>query len=464
MNSWKIILIALVPVFPLLMGGNASTDIDVIGVDSQEDTKDTILADGDEATTGDEEETEDNDEEDIDEGTITGKAPRTAAEPYLESNSSEQQATPAIDAREAMEMQARPYEPIVYRGQRYLGLAPQFIDSSIRGLELIYRRDYKAAKAHFDQMSTRYADSAIGAVGRMLIWQALMVENFDFKYDKQFEVSFREARKKLEDSMRTPGNEAWEEFLLAGVLGVDAVHVMRKGNYFQALNRGFEAMQAVDRCRELAPDFPDLLLGDGIYNYWRSVVTLTFKFLPTFEDKRALGIQQMQRAERESIFLSTPATVSLAFSYLEERDFKRASSAAWRAHRAYPDNVINNILLGRIYLYMRRYEKALEIFQDILVSVPDNERSHYYLGLIYYRTRRLDEALVEFDNYLSFDLAPEYQASTLYRKGNIYFRRKDYETAEGLYRQAWKVSRHKGAKRRLERLKTMKKEGKIQEG
>ena len=288
-----------------------------------------------------------------------------------------------------------------------------------------------------------------------------MIENFDFKYSDQYEVAFTETKHRLDAELKEPGNEAWEQFLLGGMLGLDAIHTMRNGNFVSSLAKGFDAIRALDRCKELAPEFKDVLLGDGIYNYWRSVVTMHSKVLPSFGDHRQEGIEQMMEAEHHGIFVRAPASLSLAFSYLEERELKRALGYSLKASRHYPDNVINNLFQARIYVYMRNYSSAERVLKGILETVPDNERSHYYLAIVYARTQRLPDAKQELDVYLAFDLIPEYEAQAHYRQGNILFRMKDYDQAERCYKEAWKADKHKGAKRRLARMKKMRKEGKI---
>jgi tetratricopeptide (TPR) repeat protein len=394
---------------------------------------------------------------DVDEGTVTGKAP-----PPLPKNAVEERTKsyrPALTKEEASSLAARPYDNIVYTGARILDMDPEFINASRLGIELIYKRDYKGAKSHFDEMAVKYTETGIGPVGRAVIWQTLMLENFDFKYEKQYEVAFKDATTRLKDALDVPGSDAWENFLLGGILGIDAVHLMRKGNYVQALNRGYEAMRHVEACRKEAPDFPDLLLGDGIYNYWRSVVTMNSKLLPDFTDNRVEGIAQMKRAQAESIFLQAPATVALAFTYIEQRDFKRAGNEAERNYRRYPHNVINNLLYARIFVYQRQYQRAEGLLETVLQDAPDNERVHYYLSLVYGRTRRFDEAVAEGQKYLSYDIQPEYRSTTLFRLGNLYYHKKMYKEAEAAWEESLKADKHSPSKRRLEHLKQAKKDG-----
>jgi hypothetical protein len=134
----------------------------------------------------------------------------------------------------------------------------------------------------------------LGPIGKVLVYQSLMLENLDFAYEKQYELAANKSRQQLMQALEIRGNDAWEHFILGGVLGIDAIHSMRKGHYVTALNRAIEAMKSVERSQKLAPEFKDLMLGDGLYNYWRTVITRSVKGLPDFTDNRALGIEQLR--------------------------------------------------------------------------------------------------------------------------------------------------------------------------
>lgn len=401
----------------------------------------------------------DEDEETLEPG-VTGRRAPPVAVP--ETTPTGNHGRSVLSAADAAKMAERPYENVVYIGAEALGLPVEFVADSRTGLELIYKRDYKGAKTHFGTLNQTYPESAVGLVGDGLIWQALMLENFDFRYEPQYQLAFRNAKTRLEGALQAPGNDAWENFLMAGVMGIEAVHATRRGEFVSALSQGYEAMRTLSRARELAPNFSDLLMGDGLYNYWRSVVTLNSKVLPDFEDKRAEGIAQLNRVEHEGVFLSAPATMALTFTYMEEGDLRKALLCAQKNYRAYPDNVINNMLLARIHLYMRHYPQAENSLNEVLADAPDNQRAHYYLGLVYSRTRRLDQAIAAMDRYLAFAEVPkEYRSTALYRQGTFYYRKQQYARAVDYYEQAWKMDRHKGARRRLDAMDRMRKAGRI---
>lgn len=352
----------------------------------------------------------------------------------------------------------RKYPPAVYMGAMVLHMDVDFVAACIEALEAVYERDYKGAKAKFDAIGARWPGSGVAPVGRALIWQALMLENFDFKYWNQYRVAYRQARQELEQAIVQPGNDAWEYFLLGGILGVDAIDTMRHGEYLTALNRAIEALAALQKTKELAPDFKDTLLGDGLYNYWRSVLTRRSKILPDFADRRQEGIDQLTTVERQGIFLRPPATLALTFTWEEEGNWREALKAALRNQRRYPDNVINNLVLGQIYLRMRKYPLSEAAFQRVLAVSPTNQRVHYYLGRLYLRWKKLDQAEASFDRFLAFDdLADDERAYGFYYKGNVYWRRHDWENAEACYRQAWKTGHLASAKARLERIREKQK-------
>lgn len=349
----------------------------------------------------------------------------------------------------------------VHRGAIALDLEPEFVWACYQGIEYIYKRDYKNAKKHWDSLNTAYPGRGVGHVGNVLLYQSLMLENFDYRYEQQYLFHSQKAIEELTASLSQAGAEAWENFLMGGMIGIESIHTMRRGDFVPALTRGVEAIGHIKRVKELAPDFSDVVLGDGLYLYWKSVVSQNSSLIPDGEDQRLEGVSLMRKAEAESVFVGPASTLALVFTWIEEREFKRALDACMLNRRQYPENIINNMVMGRVYMYMRKYDNSLKIFEEVLVTAPDNMRVHYYMATTYLRKRDFDSAEASIDKYLAFDLEPEFKAAGLHRKGDIYYRRKDYKSAEKLYKEAVKVNDYEPSKARIKRIKKLKKDGKI---
>ncbi len=385
----------------------------------------------------------DDDDDDLAENTLTGRKPATSGT-----------ATSAADA-EIIAWMNRPYDADSYRASETLKTDVAMIDACRESIDLIYQRKYKDARKKLDALTTKYPTSGIGPVGIVLMYQALMFENFDFRYEKQYLVTFGEAKKQLDAGLAKPGNEAFENFLYAGLLAVDAIHNLRKEQYLPALDRALEAMKRLETTKKLAPEFPDTALGDGMYLYWRSAVTQQSKLLPDFPDRRAEGIELMRKAEKEAIFLGPGASLALAYTHIEERDLRAALDRLLYIRLAYPDNVINNMTLGRIYTSARRYNDAIRLFDEILADAPDSQRVHYFRGVALARGARYPEALKSYETYLGFKEIPkDARGQVLYRLGALYVRQEDKVKAKSYFEQAIAASGNEAAKRALDKLKS----------
>ena len=385
-------------------------------------------------------------QDDYEEATFTGKKDK----PVVEDVEDESQ---LVVVQKAEEETVRPYPEKVYEGARVLQMDVEFVYACHNAVNLVYERKYNEAKAAFQAAQDQFPGSALGPIGKVLVYQALMLENLDFAFETQYKHAANQARQQLMQALEVRGNDAWENFILGGILGIDAIHSMRKGNYLTALNRGLEAMKSVNRAKKLAPEFPDLMLGDGLYNYWRTIITRSVKGLPDFADNRMLGIEQLRKVQEEGIFLGPAATFALTYTWLEEGALKRATGSALRNHRSYPDNVINNLMLGRLYMYRRAYTESFKYFRKVLEVSPKNRRVHYFLTRMYLRQKQLTQAEQHVNIYLKFDLTNTDRALALHQKCLIYYRRKNWDKAEELANEAWRLGRLKRAKNRLTKIK-----------
>lgn len=346
-------------------------------------------------------------------------------------------------------------------GAAALGMDVDFIGGAYEGIQLIYARKYAPAQDAWFSLDEAYPGRGVKHVGSVLIYQSIMMENWDFKNEDRYRFHSLAAREELAAALEVPGNEAWDHFMLAGMLGIESINVMRRDEFVAAIGLGLEAVDHIQEVKKLAPSFADIYLCDGLYKYWRTVVARSSKAIPDGEDERADGIADMKVAESEAVFLGPGSSIGLTYSYIEERKFKTALSYTSKVKKAFPDSVINNLLHSRVQIYLKRYDDAVGTLDQVAALDPKNERMHYYYSSAYLKKGVLDKADKAIDTYLSYPLLPYYEAQSWHRKGDIAWARKDYDAAESCYREAVRVDGYKPSKRKLERLKTMRKEGAI---
>jgi tetratricopeptide (TPR) repeat protein len=190
-----------------------------------------------------------------------------------------------------------------------------------------------------------------------------------------------------------------------------------------------------------------------LYLYWRSSLTESSKILPDFPDQRAAGIDLMKKVEREGIYLGFGASLALAYSYLDQKENRLALDRSLYIRARYPDNVVNNMTLARIYTIYQRFEDALRLYEEVLVDDPDNQRSWYHKGVVLTRLGRFSEAQSALDHYLGFAEIPvDARAQAWYRIGLLKARQGATDAARTAFEESIRIHNNPSARRALARL------------
>ena len=72
------------------------------------------------------------------------------------------------------------YPKRIYDGARWLQMSVDFVWSCWEVMNHLYLRDYKGLHGVLQNVKQNYPDSGVAPVGRALMWQVLMLENFRF--------------------------------------------------------------------------------------------------------------------------------------------------------------------------------------------------------------------------------------------------------------------------------------------
>ncbi len=345
---------------------------------------------------------------------------------------------------------------------RALDMEPAFLREIQVGLEKIYERRYDDALVHFTAAEERYPDTGLGAISETVIWQARMLENYDNRHEKAYWASSRQARKALESALEAPGNEAWENLASAAIVGMESIHTFRQKKYLGAVSLAFTAMGHIEAARQAAPDFVDLRLADGMYLYWRTIITQKSSMIPDFGDHRAEGIAAMEAVEQQGVFIRPLATLALAYTFMEDGQSDQAEAACERNRKRYPDNVINNVLLAMAQVKQKKYDTALATLDRVHEVDPQNVYALYWRGVALLKQDRFAEAQSTFERFLATKHLEKHQeASANWRLGMLHQEQGEYEAAAEHYQRAIKVDGHKSSRARLDQLKARRKSGEI---
>jgi tetratricopeptide (TPR) repeat protein len=339
-----------------------------------------------------------------------------------------------------------------FSGENPLGVPRPEFRAAQDGLDLIYQRRYKESLQVFEVAGVDFPDSAIGPVGRALVWQAVMYEDYDFDQERAYRGEYADGMDRIKRGRRDTSRKTWNDFLEAVLLGLDAMYDFRHGDVLRAFNKAWDAMELIKTVQRAAPTFYDVKLALGMYDYWRTVFSQSIDGLPNLGDFRAVGLAQMQEAREKGILAQAPAALVLAYSYLEKKDYKAAITEAEGVRDLYPGSVLIETTLGRVYRKADRFDDSLRSFERVLEINPRNKRVWFHIGETHYDAKKDRQAAWDaYEKYLATAPIDEYRAHTYYRFGLLERRARNHDQAIGWFEKCLELlPKFKKAKQRLE--------------
>lgn len=324
--------------------------------------------------------------------------------------------------------------------------------SGLNGLELVYQRHYGEARTVFRGMEQSAPQSAIGPFGLVMLAQAQMGENLDFLHDAVYTNAYKVSLERMDAAIARGEAVAWNSFLRGCARGVNSLYMYRKDKLLAAVQEGMGALSDIEKAAKLDPQFKDPYIGLGVYNYWRSAVTLRYKSLPFFPDKRDLGLKQLEIARDGGVITPVLARLALGYSYLDRGIIKRALYESNALKKDYPDNVLNLILAGQVYARSRDLEKAKASWKRVMELDPRNVLAAYYLGNHYLnREYNYPEAVTYLEKYVKEMPNELYAAAAHTRLGDAYYLTHQKNKADEQWKLALKADgSYKPAKARAE--------------
>ena len=324
----------------------------------------------------------------------------------------------------------------------------------IQGRDLILARKYDEAIAYFKKIENDYPDSTLGTFGQMAVLQSRMFENFDFRFDKDYLELSAKNKEIVDKVLRNPDSSAWDLFLAGASAGIRGFYLMRKDQVFKALSEAGTARKALEKTLQKDPSFADVYLGLGMFDYWRSVFTNRFKFLPFFSDKRAQGLAEVEKAMREGRVVNALAEASLAFCYYEGRQNAKAINLLLDLLKKYPDNVIFKNILGDLYASQRNFVEAHKMFDAVLNAHPDINLPRFFKAKSFFMDGNYSEARKWYEDFIAHKPTPEWASYAVADLGRLDLKEGKEKEAYDRFKEALHLYEdNKGALYELQKLR-----------
>lgn len=246
--------------------------------------------------------------------------------------------------------------------------------------KLLWHRRYADAQELFQGFVEAWPDDMFGHFAFMGLYQLQNFENFDDRFNRQYLEWHDEGRRRAIRILKNNKSDAWNLFLAGGALSLSAFYRMGEDQMIRGLRDAVMGIHALEKAIKKDPEFIDPLFGIGIYEYWRSVFTKRWRFLPFFPDRRERGIAHLKRVAEEGAYSRDLARGALAWIYFNERQYEESLKLNGELYRRYPKNLIIQALQGHVLSALKRYDEGLRLYRKILAVDSKISTMHFYLA------------------------------------------------------------------------------------
>ncbi len=258
--------------------------------------------------------------------------------------------------------------------------ADDVVSRLLKGQDQIFARDYAGAQATFESLDRDFPQSPAGPFGIMAMWQIRMFENRDFQFVGPYFDATQKMIARCEDRLFPSHPDDWDLLVCGAGFGMKGFFDVRQEKWMKAVANAQRSIRAFRRLLYQNPQFIDADVGIGGYEFWRSVVTQRYKWMPFFSDQRASGMAKVEKVAREGKYVRDLARANYAYMQIEMKQYDPALQTLRELLVKYPRNFLLQQTVGEVAWLQKRYPDCYTTFSGILKSDPAQTRSLYWMA------------------------------------------------------------------------------------
>lgn len=264
------------------------------------------------------------------------------------------------------------------RSKGMLLLTSEVQIEATQAINQMYNFKFPEAEREFNYLKVKYPNHPLPdfLLGLMQWWKIVPNtgnEVFDDRLVEYMDKSIAKAEK-IWDETENP--EA--AFFMAAAYGFKGrLHAERK-NWTRATLAAKNALKYLEYSRQFADFSPELMFGDGLYNYYYHFIKQNFPLLrPVLwlfpKANKLMGIQQLEKVSYQAFYTRTEARYFLLQIYGMENMSDKAYDLAKYTHENFPDNPYFHRSLARSAFMIGKLDQAMELSKDILSKIDRHQ-------------------------------------------------------------------------------------------
>ena len=273
-------------------------------------------------------------------------------------------------------------------------------------------------------------------------------------------------------------NKTEPSFFLAAAYSFKARIYSERKKWTKATFAGKNALKYLEQCRGKGDLNPELMFGDGLYNYYAKWIPENYALLKPIlmffpKGNKEQGIRELEKTANNAFYTRVEARYFLLQIYSMENQYDKAYDMSKFMTEQYPDNPFFERYYARSAFVKGKLTEAESASKNILLKIAAGKDGYEgvsgrtaayimaYINQNYYR--KTDEAKKYYQQSIDFALATNskdagYYWSSLLGLGRIADGEKNYDQARVYYTEVMNSAERKSAQY-LEAKKAVK-EGK----
>lgn len=345
-------------------------------------------------------------------------------------------------------------------------------------MNAMYNFDFTEATKQYNWLMQKYPDSPLSyfLLGLNEWWK--MMPNTESKiYDERFHYYMDTAISIAKRMLDIPDERVEGAFFLAATYAFKGRLYSDRGQWGRAASAGTSSLKYLEVSREHSYLSPELLFGDGLYNYFSIWIPENYPILKPvlafFPDgDKELGLEQLREVSHNAFYTRIEAQVFLMQILANEKnDYEGAAVIAKYLYEHYPNNPYFHKYYARYLYSMHKYQQAEPVALEILTRIDSGRIGYeanagryasFFLGQIYQYWKRYEEAeryymkTIEFAEEID-ELESGYTLYSMLNLGRLAERDGRKSDAKRYYKKVKRIAKRKEgvfktAKRELKEL------------
>lgn len=387
--------------------------------------------------------------------------------------------------------QAQLYDPSAF-DKKYDGLLkhPGVQIESAEAINQMYNYKFYEADKEFRWLRLRYPKHPMPTFLMGLAeWWKIVPNTDETGYDDQCHMYMDSTITLAEELYDNSENKLEPAFFLAAAYAFKSRLYSERKKWAKATFAGKNALKYFEKCKGNADFSPELLFGDGMYNYYAQWIPENYPLLKPIllffpKGNKANGIKELEKTANTAFYTRVEARYFLVQIYSMENQYDKAYQMSKYMNEQYPDNPFFERYFARSAFVTGRLNEAERISKDILEKISRTQSGYEgvsgrtaayilaYVNSVFYNNaaeaKKYYQQSIDFSKQTN-STTSGYYLSSLLGLAKIANAEKEYDLAQTYFKEVIdkaerKSSQYKEAKKAMDDAKKARREERRKRG